>query len=94
MKSDEIGPTTSLNEYLRNFLHLTATKNMCFEGGCGACVVAVETKTNERKVFTVNSVSITTCALFFLQSFIRSAWYRFCHATVGRFTPMRALATL
>ncbi|KAL3275092.1 hypothetical protein HHI36_019863 [Cryptolaemus montrouzieri] len=59
---DEIGPETTLNDYLRHKMHLTGTKRMCLEGGCGACVVAV-TKSGNDKVIAVNSclVSILTC---------------------------------
>ncbi|XP_067885711.1 xanthine dehydrogenase-like isoform X2 [Heterodontus francisci] len=32
----------SLAEYLRSILHLCGTKTMCYEGGCGCCVVVVE----------------------------------------------------
>lgn len=31
----------TLNDYLRNHVHLTGTKVMCREGGCGACIVHV-----------------------------------------------------
>lgn len=42
--------------------HLTGTKRMCLEGGCGSCIVAVEEidpKTSTKSIFAVNSVSIT-----------------------------------
>lgn len=59
VKADDVSPSTSLNSYLRNTLHLKSTKNMCFEGGCGVCVVAVEETVNGKtNVFAVNSVSI------------------------------------
>lgn len=41
-------------------MFLTGTKNMCYEGGCGSCIVCVATKhpvTNEDIKFAVNSVS-------------------------------------
>lgn len=41
-------------------MFLTGTKNMCYEGGCGTCIVCVATKhpvTNEDIKFAVNSVS-------------------------------------
>lgn len=60
VKADDVGPSTSLNSYLRDTLHLNGTKNMCFEGGCGVCVVAVEGTFNGKKnVIAVNSVSIS-----------------------------------
>lgn len=62
VRSEDIAPETTLNEYLRHKLNLMGTKRMCFEGGCGACVVAV-TKPGDKKVMAVNSclVSILTC---------------------------------
>lgn len=60
VNTEEVGPKTSLNTYLRNVLHLTATKSMCLEGGCGTCIVAVEETINGKEhVFAVNSVSIS-----------------------------------
>ncbi|XP_065222148.1 xanthine dehydrogenase/oxidase-like [Planococcus citri] len=53
-----VPPETSLNEYIRNYANLKGTKSMCLEGGCGACIVAVERpnpKTGEEEVFAVNS---------------------------------------
>lgn len=55
--TDDVTPETTLNTYLRQKAHLTGTKRMCLEGGCGTCVVAVEeTVDKERKIFSVNSV--------------------------------------
>ncbi|KAJ8952857.1 hypothetical protein NQ314_007463 [Rhamnusium bicolor] len=45
-------------------MHLTGTKRMCLEGGCGTCIVAVEeTINNKKNVFAVNSclVSVFSC---------------------------------
>ncbi|KAF5294779.1 hypothetical protein FQA39_LY00263 [Lamprigera yunnana] len=42
--SGEIEPDTNLNDYLRRILNLTGTKAMCFEGGCGACIVVASIK--------------------------------------------------
>lgn len=56
------GPDVSLNEFIRNVADFRGTKAMCHEGGCGACVVAVRAPlppSNEVKLFSVNSVSIT-----------------------------------
>ncbi|KAK9885680.1 hypothetical protein WA026_012444 [Henosepilachna vigintioctopunctata] len=58
----DVSPATSLNEYLRDKMILRGTKKMCYEGGCGACLVAV-TKPGEDKAMAINSclVSILTC---------------------------------
>ncbi|XP_077297593.1 uncharacterized protein LOC143919252 [Arctopsyche grandis] len=56
----------SLNRYIRNNAKLTGTKAMCFEGGCGACIVSVSALhpvTKEPETFSVNSclVSVLSC---------------------------------
>ncbi|CAH0550925.1 unnamed protein product [Brassicogethes aeneus] len=63
---DDVTPETTLNAYLRDINHLTGTKRMCLEGGCGCCIVAVEEIdpfTKKKRVFAVNSclVSIFSC---------------------------------
>ncbi|CAK1583032.1 unnamed protein product [Parnassius mnemosyne] len=66
LSGSEVGSSTSLNDYLRDYLGLYGTKSMCHEGGCGACVVSV-TRLNpvskEKQVFAVNSclVHILSC---------------------------------
>lgn len=53
-------PETTLNQYLRKIVHLTGTKSMCLEGGCGACVVCVSFEdpiTHKNIIIAVNSVS-------------------------------------
>ncbi|XP_066141648.1 uncharacterized protein [Euwallacea fornicatus] len=61
----DVSPETTLNSYLRDKLHLTATKKMCLEGGCGACIVAVQEMDSKGNIniFAVNSclVSIYSC---------------------------------
>ncbi|KAG5888275.1 hypothetical protein JTB14_025195 [Gonioctena quinquepunctata] len=52
--ADEVTPSTVLNNFIRNTLHLTGTKKMCFEGGCGSCIVAVERTIDNKK--TVSAV--------------------------------------
>ncbi|KAH8389372.1 hypothetical protein KR200_001891 [Drosophila serrata] len=37
----DYAPDTTLNTFLRQHLHLTATKYMCLEGGCGSCVCVI-----------------------------------------------------
>lgn len=62
VKTSTVTPQTSLNDYLRKNLHLTGTKSMCYEGGCGACIVAVRIKdptSGNYRVHAVNSVSAT-----------------------------------
>ncbi|KAJ8949770.1 hypothetical protein NQ318_018999 [Aromia moschata] len=64
VKAEDVNPETTLNTYLRDKVHLTGTKRMCLEGGCGSCVVAVEDVVNGQKlIFAVNSclVSIFSC---------------------------------
>ncbi|XP_045464415.1 indole-3-acetaldehyde oxidase-like [Harmonia axyridis] len=58
----DVGPKTTLNDYLRRKMFLLGTKRMCNEGGCGTCVVAVK-KPKEDKFLAVNSclISILTC---------------------------------
>lgn len=50
---------TSLNTFLRSAdVNLTGTKKMCNEGGCGACVVAIQGRhpvTKENRIWSVNS---------------------------------------
>lgn len=61
VKSDDVGPSTTLISYLRDKLQQKGTKYMCYEGGCGACVVAVEETINGKtSVFAVNAVSFSS----------------------------------
>jgi len=67
----------TLNAYLRDYCKLKGTKYMCYEGGCGACVVSVVSKhpvTKKEMKYAVNSVS-----LFSLCSF----WIFFMHFGLG-----------
>lgn len=51
----------TLNSFLREHLHLTATKYMCLEGGCGSCVCVIRRRhpaTGEIRSLAVNSVCI------------------------------------
>ncbi|XP_034488432.1 aldehyde oxidase 4 [Drosophila innubila] len=56
----------TLNTFLREHLHLTATKYMCLEGGCGSCVCAIQRRhpiTGDIKTQAVNSclMLLNTC---------------------------------
>ncbi|CAG9583060.1 unnamed protein product [Danaus chrysippus] len=66
LSGSEVSASTTLNDYLRNYLGLVGTKAMCHEGGCGACIVTVAKNdpiTNEKQIVGVNSclVHILSC---------------------------------
>ncbi|XP_041565468.1 indole-3-acetaldehyde oxidase-like isoform X2 [Drosophila elegans] len=41
VQAADYAPDTTLNAFLREHLHLTATKYMCLEGGCGSCICVI-----------------------------------------------------
>ncbi|CAG9861069.1 unnamed protein product [Phyllotreta striolata] len=64
VKIGDISPETTLNTYLRKHSHLTGTKLMCGEGGCGVCTVVVDQiLEGKKRTFSINSclVSILSC---------------------------------
>ncbi|XP_018565775.1 indole-3-acetaldehyde oxidase-like [Anoplophora glabripennis] len=66
VNASEVSPQTNLNTFLRDYLHLTGTKRMCLEGGCGACIVSVDRinpVTGKLETFCINSclVSVFSC---------------------------------
>lgn len=58
--TEDVPPRTPLNTFIREYAKLPGTKAMCFEGGCGACIVSAEVK---GKTMAVNSclVPILIC---------------------------------
>lgn len=91
----DITPETTLNTYLRDKAHLTGTKRTCLEGGCGACIVAVEHTdpiTKTKRFFSINSVIICLIVIKRYNKILTfSVWCRYFLAMVGKSILLRAL---
>ncbi|KAF4522202.1 hypothetical protein B566_EDAN007353 [Ephemera danica] len=61
----ELSSSTSLNLYIRDVAQLTGTKNLCYEGDCGACIVAATVQhpvLQQKQTFAVNSCLVPVFA--------------------------------
>jgi xanthine dehydrogenase iron-sulfur cluster and FAD-binding subunit A len=67
----------TLNSFLRSVLHLTGTKRMCLEGGCGACIVAVERKSSVLKKATVQAVNSVIRMQLFAKFYLKNIFLVF-----------------
>ncbi|XP_017144225.2 indole-3-acetaldehyde oxidase [Drosophila miranda] len=66
VQAGDYAPDLTLNAFLRQHLHLTATKYMCLEGGCGSCVCVIRRRhpaTDEAQSRAANSclTLLNTC---------------------------------
>ncbi|XP_018402593.1 PREDICTED: xanthine dehydrogenase-like [Cyphomyrmex costatus] len=67
VSDDSIPIRTSLLLYIREYAGLRGTKAMCYEGGCGACIVSVRSK---GKIIAVNSclVPVLICDGWYIET--------------------------
>ncbi len=57
---DDVEPTQSVLQYLRETMHLTGTKEGCAEGDCGACTVVVGEADGDR----LETMAVNACIRF------------------------------
>uniref|UniRef100_A0A0K8S633 Xanthine dehydrogenase n=2 Tax=Lygus hesperus TaxID=30085 RepID=A0A0K8S633_LYGHE len=60
VSNEQLSANTSLNEFIREHAHLKGTKFMCLEGGCGACIVSVQ---SQQSSGNTHSYSVNSCLI-------------------------------
>mgnify|MGYP003342226022 CR=1 FL=1 len=56
---DQVDPSTTVLEYLREHLHRTGTKEGCASGDCGACTVVIAEAEGDKLTYRSANACIT-----------------------------------